>query len=95
MKSIPKDLPYFAVSFGNEGGFAHIIEDERLFPRNFAEEVIGGMLDLDPGRWRKPSQENFNAQREKALDFLKMWKKYEFNDNSVNSNTDSDSSSSD
>ncbi|KAK6634208.1 hypothetical protein RUM44_004816 [Polyplax serrata] len=91
-KCIPKDLPYFAVSFGIEGGFAHIIEDEQLFPRNFAEEVIGGMLDLEPARWRKPAKEHISAQREKTLAFMKIWKKYEFNSNSCDSSSDSDSS---
>jgi hypothetical protein len=35
---IPKGLPYFFVSFAwDEMGFAHVIEDEDLFPRNFAQ----------------------------------------------------------
>lgn len=85
-------MPYFAVSFGVQGGFAHLIEDEQLFPKNFAEEVIGGMLDLDPKRWRKPHKENWLAQRQKALKFLKLWKKFEFNENLATSSSDSDSS---
>lgn len=35
--SVPKGLPYFAVDFGNEGGFAHVIEEEKYFPSNFAQ----------------------------------------------------------
>ena len=35
-RSIPKGLPYFHVDFGMQNGFAHVIEDEQLFPRNFA-----------------------------------------------------------
>ncbi|XP_046751822.1 CWF19-like protein 2 [Diprion similis] len=77
-KSIPKGLPYFAVDFGMEGGFAHVIEDEEMFPKNFAQEIIGGMLDLDRNTWRKPKRENFDQQRSKVMEFAKMWKKYDF-----------------
>ncbi|KAF5297345.1 hypothetical protein FQA39_LY12184 [Lamprigera yunnana] len=45
-RAIPKGLPYFSVSFGMDEGYAHVIEDQRLFPINFAEEIIGGILDL-------------------------------------------------
>jgi Protein similar to CwfJ C-terminus 2 len=36
-RSIPKGLPYFAVNFGDEDGFGHVIEDENSFPPNFAQ----------------------------------------------------------
>ena len=32
---IPKGFPYFAVDFGLQGGFAHVIEEERSFPPYF------------------------------------------------------------
>lgn len=34
---IPKGLPYFMAHFGMDNGFAHVIEDENRFPRNFAQ----------------------------------------------------------
>lgn len=34
---IPKGLPYFMVHFGMDNGFAHVIEDEKYFPMNFAQ----------------------------------------------------------
>jgi hypothetical protein len=30
---IPRHMPYFSVDFGIGGGFAHVIEDERKFPK--------------------------------------------------------------
>ncbi|NWU98067.1 C19L2 protein, partial [Upupa epops] len=36
-KSVPKGLPYFAVDFGLQGGFAHIIEDQHKFPHYFGK----------------------------------------------------------
>lgn len=76
--SVPKGLPYFAVDFGNEGGFAHVIEEEKYFPPNFAQEIIGGMLDLDHNMWRKPRIENFDKQRRKVVDFSKKWRDFDF-----------------
>ncbi|XP_057323234.1 CWF19-like protein 2 [Microplitis mediator] len=76
-QAIPKGLPYFAVNFGTQGGFAHVIEDEKLFPRNFAQEIIGGMLDLDSHMWRKPRKENFDQQKKKVIEFAEQWKKYD------------------
>jgi hypothetical protein len=39
-QAIPKGLFYFAVDFGLNSGFAHIIEDEKMFPRNFAQVCL-------------------------------------------------------
>ncbi|KAH0556521.1 CWF19-like protein 2 [Cotesia glomerata] len=76
-QAIPKGLPYFAVNFGTQGGFAHVIEDEKLFPRNFAQEIIGGMLDLDSHMWRKPRKEKFDEQKKKVMEFADQWRKYD------------------
>ncbi|KAL1131877.1 hypothetical protein AAG570_011488 [Ranatra chinensis] len=75
-RAIPKGLPYFSVDFGLQDGFAHIIEDHKLFPNNFAQEIIGGMLDLDHSLWRKPRRENPELLREKASKFSESFKKY-------------------
>lgn len=75
--SIPNGLSYFMVEFEQNKGYAHIIEDEHMFPKNFAEEIIGGMLDIDHDIWRKLKNENFDQQREKVLKFSEIWKNYE------------------
>lgn len=77
-KAIPKGLPYFSVDFGLDSGFAHVIEDERSFPRNFANEIIGGMLELDHSVWRKQRQDDFKTQRDKVMKFLKIWGPYDW-----------------
>ncbi|KAJ8343166.1 hypothetical protein SKAU_G00304950 [Synaphobranchus kaupii] len=76
-RAIPKGLPYFSVDFGLQGGFAHVIENEKKFPHYFGKEIIGGMLDLEPRRWRKPIRENFDDQRKKVLEFAKWWKPFD------------------
>ncbi|XP_066522777.1 CWF19-like protein 2 [Hoplias malabaricus] len=76
-ESIPRGLPYFSVDFGLQGGFAHVIENEHKFPHYFGKEVLGGMLDLEPRRWRKPIRENFDDQRKKVLQFSQWWKPFD------------------
>ncbi|CAG0879170.1 unnamed protein product [Darwinula stevensoni] len=75
---IPKGLPYFFVRFNWKDGFAHVIEDERLFPQNFAQEILGGMLELEPTAWRKPQLERESQQWEKALSISKKWEPHDF-----------------
>ena len=61
-RSVPKGLPYFWVDFGSTG-MAHVIEDQNTFPHNFAQEIIGGSMNLDVNRWRKPRKENNPKKR--------------------------------
>ncbi|XP_064636752.1 CWF19-like protein 2 [Lineus longissimus] len=77
-RSVPKGFPYFSVDFGLQGGFAHVIENEKIFPKYFGKEIIGGMLDLEPRLWRKPMKENFEDQRTKVLQFSKWWKPFDW-----------------
>ncbi|KAJ3591038.1 hypothetical protein NHX12_008985 [Muraenolepis orangiensis] len=76
-QAVPRGLPYFAVDFGLQGGFAHVIENEQKFPHYFGKEVVGGMMDLEPRRWRKPIRENFDDQRKKVLQFAQWWKPFD------------------
>ncbi|KYQ51586.1 CWF19-like protein 2 [Trachymyrmex zeteki] len=74
--AIPNGLSYFMVEFASHPGYAHVIEDEKMFPQNFAKEIIGGMLDLDHSLWRKPKRQSFEEQRIKVLEFTEKWSKY-------------------
>ncbi|KAM9468571.1 CWF19-like protein 2 isoform 1-T1 [Clarias gariepinus] len=76
-QAVPRGLPYFSVDFGLQGGFAHVIENQDKFPYYFGKEVLGGMLDLEPRRWRKPIRENFDDQRKKVLQFSQWWKPFD------------------
>lgn len=76
-QAVPRGLPYFAVDFGLQGGFAHVIENEHKFPHYFGKEIVGGMMDLEPRRWRKPIRENFDDQRKKVLQFSQWWKPFD------------------
>ncbi|XP_055716806.1 CWF19-like protein 2 homolog [Phlebotomus papatasi] len=74
-RAIPRGLPYFWVSFTEHPGFAHVIEDQERFPENFAMEILGGLLNLDARRWRKPRREINIIQKVKQ--FADYWKKYD------------------
>lgn len=74
-RSIPKGLPYFWVQFGMDTGFAHVIEDQESFPSTFAQEVIGGLLNLDARVWRKPRKEHHII--EKVKQFVELWKPFD------------------
>ncbi|GAB0098962.1 CWF19-like protein 2 homolog [Sergentomyia squamirostris] len=74
-RAIPRGLPYFWVSFSDHAGFAHVIEDQERFPSNFALEILGGLLNLDARRWRKPRREHNIVQKVKQ--FADSWKKYD------------------
>ncbi len=36
-RAVPIGFAYFSVDFGLQGGFAHVIEDEKLFPAFFGK----------------------------------------------------------
>lgn len=61
-RSVPRGLPYFWVDFGSTG-MAHVIENQETFPSNFAQEIIGGMMNLNVNKWRKPRKENHPKKR--------------------------------
>ncbi|KAF1840735.1 cell cycle control protein cwf19 [Cucurbitaria berberidis CBS 394.84] len=77
-RSLAKEMPYFHVWFELDGGMAHIVEDERLWPRGdlFAREVLGGMLDVEidvvkrQGRWVKGDR--------RADKWRKGWRKFDW-----------------
>lgn len=77
-RCVPKGLPYFAVEFGTDGGFAHVIEDEALFPVYFGKEIVGGMLDVTPNLWRRPPKDHFGEQTKRSLQFSEWWKNYDW-----------------
>lgn len=76
-RAVPKGLPYFFVDFAMDPGYAHVIEDEQDFPNNFAQAIVGGMLDLENNLWRKPRKEKFDAQRRKVMEFSRWYKEFD------------------
>ena len=50
LRSVPKQFPYMFVEWSNitgpRGSLLHIIENESVFKRNFAQDVLAGLLDM-------------------------------------------------
>ena len=42
---------------------------------------MGGMIDAEPGLWRKPHKQSFEDQRQKVLKFEKMWRPFDWTQN--------------
>lgn len=74
-RSIPKGLPYFWVNFGIDRGFAHVIENQENFSSVFAQETIGGLLNLDARLWRRPR--NIENMISKVKQFAEWWKPFD------------------
>uniref|UniRef100_A0AC35TM61 CwfJ_C_2 domain-containing protein n=1 Tax=Rhabditophanes sp. KR3021 TaxID=114890 RepID=A0AC35TM61_9BILA len=77
-KVLPKGFSYFAVDFGLQPGFCHVIDDESTFPSNFAHEIIGGMLDVDDSHWRKMVPQPLNELNKKVLAFKKKFDDFDW-----------------
>jgi hypothetical protein len=78
-RSIPKGFPYFHVEFGSDSsGYAHAIEDEVKFHREFGKEIVGGMLDLERNAWNRPRREDLATQKQNVLQFLKLWEPFDW-----------------
>lgn len=77
-RSVPKGFPYFSVEFEMGGGFAHVVEDETLFPRHFGQEILGNILDVPPRTWLNPKKERFEDQKRIVMAFSKKWADYDW-----------------
>ncbi|VDK71103.1 unnamed protein product [Onchocerca ochengi] len=76
-KVIPKGLSYFAIDFGLQPGYAHVIENEDRFPRNFAHEIIGGMIDLERRQWRMNESLTVEEQRANTAELKRLWESFD------------------
>ncbi|KAG0167148.1 hypothetical protein DFQ28_003381 [Apophysomyces sp. BC1034] len=76
--SMVKNLPYFHVWCGLDEGYGHVIENGKEFPYWFGKEVIAGMLDIGPERWRRPKYHHQSENRTRQLAFLKSWEKWDW-----------------
>ncbi|OZC09466.1 hypothetical protein X798_03423, partial [Onchocerca flexuosa] len=76
-KVIPKGFSYFAIDFGLQPGYAHVIENEDRFPQNFAHEIIGGMIDLERRQWRMNESLTVEEQRANTAELKRLWESFD------------------
>lgn len=66
------------MDFGLQNGFAHVIEDDQMFPEYFGREIVGGMLDVDHRLWRKQAVQLFADQQQRAEKLKAKWAPYDW-----------------
>ncbi|KAI0304345.1 CwfJ C-terminus 1-domain-containing protein-like protein [Multifurca ochricompacta] len=80
--------------YKGEKGYGHVIEgsggtagEEELdegekgggdFPRYFAGEIIGNLLELEPRRWRHPRRQDFGRNKERVTKFKKVFDRFDW-----------------
>ena len=64
-RSVPKGFAYVYVHWSNitgaEGSLTHVIEDEKTFKRNFAQDVLAGMMDLPTSKMLRYSEASIQS----------------------------------
>ncbi|TFK48693.1 hypothetical protein OE88DRAFT_1663765 [Heliocybe sulcata] len=48
------------------------------FPRYFAAEIVGNLLDLEPRRWMKPRRIDFSQNKRRVAEYQKKYSKYDW-----------------
>ncbi|GMT19581.1 hypothetical protein PFISCL1PPCAC_10878, partial [Pristionchus fissidentatus] len=72
-KQIPVGFNYFTIDFGLQNGYAHVIENRDAFPATFGTEILAGMMDLPPNRWRKRAELAFDEMKKRTNEVKKNW----------------------
>ncbi|KRX06794.1 hypothetical protein PPERSA_11439 [Pseudocohnilembus persalinus] len=78
MKQIPQNFPYFYVDFGLSYGYAHVIENEAEFSKNFAHEIIATIMKLELPNVLNPKKLDKNEIFDKKIKFQKVWEPYDW-----------------
>ena len=78
-RTIPPNFSYFYIEFPNGNGFVQLIESN-TFPRDFGIDTIGGMMQLDPLRFRGGSRKRISESQERQhiQSFLDKWKEFDW-----------------
>uniref|UniRef100_M4B4G8 Cwf19-like C-terminal domain-containing protein n=1 Tax=Hyaloperonospora arabidopsidis (strain Emoy2) TaxID=559515 RepID=M4B4G8_HYAAE len=83
-KHVPPMFPYFHIGWCTQerkSGYAHVIEDENKFPRDFGVDVVAGMLDVTPpnyGRREGGNRRSLDDDKRDVIAFLQKWKPHDW-----------------
>ncbi|KAJ7758575.1 CwfJ C-terminus 1-domain-containing protein-like protein [Mycena maculata] len=61
-----------------EGGLEEGEKGGGEFPRYFAGEIIGNVLELEPRKWRRPKRIDFRSNKERVAEFKKKYDKFDW-----------------
>jgi len=74
---IPKHMPYFAVDFGLQGGFAHVIENERDFSKSFGLDILAGILNV-PADIVARQRSSIDEEKQLAMGFSTSFEEFDW-----------------
>ncbi|PNY29748.1 Pre-mRNA-splicing factor cwf19 [Tolypocladium capitatum] len=77
-RSIAKEMPYFHVWFGLDGGLGHVVENVHRWPRrdSFAREVIGAIVGAEP--WVVNKQGRWVREDARVDGWRKGWRRFDW-----------------
>jgi len=65
-------------AIGDEEGLEEGEKGGGDFPRYFAGEIIGNLLELEPRRWRRPRRVDFGRNKERVANFKKQFDRFDW-----------------
>ncbi|GMS89578.1 hypothetical protein PENTCL1PPCAC_11753, partial [Pristionchus entomophagus] len=77
-KQIPRGFSYFTIDFGMQNGYGHVIEIREAFPPTFGTEILAGMMDLAPNRWRKRKELTFEEMKKRTNEVKSKWDDFDW-----------------
>ncbi|KAI9146208.1 CwfJ C-terminus 2-domain-containing protein-like protein [Paraphysoderma sedebokerense] len=77
-RSMVPNLPYFHVWFDLDGGYGHVVEENEKWKEWFGKEIIAGVLDLGPDKYRRCRRLDKHVNHERVREFVKGWKKWDW-----------------
>jgi len=77
-KSVPNNFPFFSVEFGEMGGFAHVIEDQRMFRPQWGKEILCGMLGEPAQLVLRAKRAPVHVERQRVEEFKKGWHRFDW-----------------
>ena len=81
--TVPPGFSYFAVGFGIQAGYAHAIEDEAGWNRDFGRNVLEGLLEHEDAGipLKRRRKDDFDKIKQRVVSFAKAFEPFDWTRN--------------